>query len=32
MALLMAVLVPPPASGVMTFDTGAGKIHKLSVT
>ena len=32
MALLMAVLVPPPAYGVMTFDTGAGKVHKLSVT
>ena len=32
MALLMAVLVTPPACGVMTFDTGAGKVHKLSVT
>ena len=32
MALLMAVLVPPPACGVMTFDTGAGKVLKLSVT
>ena len=34
MALLMAVLylVPPPACGVRTFDTGAGKVHKLSVT
>ena len=32
MALLMAVLVTPPVRGVMTFDTGAGKVHKLSVT
>ena len=32
MALLMAVLLPPPACGVRTFDTGAGKIHKLRVT
>ena len=32
MALLVAVLVTPPARGVMTFDTGAGKVHKLSVT
>ena len=32
MALLMAVLVPVPVRGVMTFDTGAGKVHKLSVT
>ena len=32
MALLMAVLVTPPACGVMTFDTGAGKVYKLSVT
>ena len=32
MALLMAVLVTPPACGVRTFDTGAGKVHKLSVT
>ena len=32
MALLMAVLVTPPACGVMTFDTGAGKVHKLSLT
>ena len=32
MALLMAVLVPLPVRGVMTFDTGAGKVHKLSVT
>ena len=32
MALLMVLLVPPPACGVMTFDTGAGKVLKLSVT
>ena len=32
MALLMAALVPPPARGVMTFDTGAGKEYKLRVT
>ena len=32
MALLMALLVTPPVRGVMTFDTGAGKVHKLSVT
>ena len=32
MALLMSVLVTPPACGVRTFDTGAGKVHKLSVT
>ena len=32
MALLMATLVPPPARGVMTFDTGAGKEYKLRVT
>ena len=32
MALLMVLLVPLPACGVMTFDTGAGKVLKLSVT
>ena len=32
MALLMVLLVTPPVRGVMTFDTGAGKVHKLSVT
>ena len=32
MALLMAVLVPPPGCAVKTFDTGDGKVHKLSVT
>ena len=32
MALLMAALVPLPARGVMTFDTGAGKEYKLRVT
>ena len=32
MAFLMATLVPPPARGVMTFDTGAGKEYKLRVT
>ena len=32
MALLVAVLVPPPACAVKTFDTGDGKVYKLSVT
>ena len=32
MALLMVLLVTPPVRGVMTFDTGAGTVHKLSLT
>ena len=32
MALLMVVLAATPVRGVKTFDTGAGKVYKLSVT
>ena len=32
MALLMVVLAATPVRGVNTFDTGAGKVYKLSVT
>ena len=32
MALLMVVLAATPGRGVNTFDTGAGKVYKLSVT